>query len=214
MEHHKDAITQRQHLRKFVGNKNDACPLPGKINNQFIDIILAAHIDPFGGFVEDIDAGITHQPFANHHFLLGAATEELGFLLGGGGGDSEGPDIFLDRPDLFVLFDPGWAHAELFLQSGEGDILPHRFGSHKPLCPSFFRDQGQTVTDGILRGVDVHLLAINVDGASLLGVRTEQGSGHLRFSGPDASNNPQNFTRFEVELDVFPFFLGEKVPDG
>ena len=89
LAHHQDAVGQQQQLRHLRRHHDDAEPLRGELEDQPVDLLLGADVDAARRLVEQQDARLGRQPFADHDLLLVAAGERGGCLIDAGAADRE-----------------------------------------------------------------------------------------------------------------------------
>lgn len=57
----------------LAGGVDHAVALLGDLVDQVEDLLLGAHVDALGGFVEDVHVGVGVEPLGHNHLLLVAA---------------------------------------------------------------------------------------------------------------------------------------------
>ena len=81
LAHHQDAVAHAQDLRQLARDHQDRQALLRELAHQAVDLGLGADVDAAGRLVQDQDARLGREPFAEHHLLLVAAGELADDLL-------------------------------------------------------------------------------------------------------------------------------------
>jgi hypothetical protein len=97
------------------------------------------------------------------------------------------------------------AKAGDLLHKRELRVLADGHGRDEPVVPAVFGNHADSVPDGLLRGADVHLHALDADLARVEAVGAEDGAQHLRAAGAHEAGEPENFAAPQLKADVLEF---------
>ena len=73
--HDKDAVADPDQLRHFGRDHHNSLALLGKLQDQFVNLVLGADVDAARRLVEEQNIGLRQQPTAKNDLLLVAAGE-------------------------------------------------------------------------------------------------------------------------------------------
>ena len=163
---------------------------------------LGADVDASGGFVDDEDFRPQGEPAREHNLLLIAAGEIGDDLILTCHADIEHLAEFLDQRALRGVIHEDAPAGDLFMRR-HAEIGAHREREEQRLLLAVFGNQADAVADGVLRGADVDLLAVDQDAAAVDAVRSEYRPRRLGASGADQPGEAQDLAATNLEGDVF-----------
>ena len=150
--HDGDAVADIQHLLHIAADHEDDGAAVGEGAHEAVDLGLGTDIDAAGGFVQDHDARVHGEPFAEDDLLLVAAAEIKDAGFDGRGLDLHGLHLFGGEfPFAAAIDEAGPGEPG---QVGQGNVFAHGHLHHEALGAAVFRGEVDAVVDGIAGAAD------------------------------------------------------------
>ena len=170
--HDQRAVGHAEDFLHFAGDKQDRHALAGEFLHEAVDLLLRADVDAARGFVEQQQARLQREPFADDDFLLVAAGEVERQLAVVRRLDAERRDHFLrDRAFLRVVEKTG---AGVAAQAGEAEVVAHGHFENEALLLAILGDEREARANGVQRAVEPHVLTGDAHGAAARAVDAEE----------------------------------------